>query len=414
MTVPSALGIIVAAIGGAAVGTEREWSGRATGPTAHFAGIRTFTLLGLFGGLSGWLWLAGFQWLATVLLAGAAALVVVAYAAAGRRDVDGTTEVAALVVLAAAVAAGAGYLALASAVVAITSLLLIEKSRLHALVARLNDAELRAGFRFAVMAVVILPLLPEGPYGPLGGVQPRQLWALVLFFSGLSFLGYIARRAAGARSGYPLAGLLGGLVSSTSVTYTFARASRTEHEVAAPLAIGVVAACTVMLLRVLVASAVLNLDVARAEVPVFVGPFAVGTAFVLIGLRRVSREAVHVTPPGNPLQLGSALQMALLFQLVLFAVAFVRMRFSTLGLSVSGAVLGLTDMDALTISMAHGATQGVAADVAARAIALGALSNTVLKAMLALALGVPKFRWLVVSGLAAFAGVLIASLVWLR
>ncbi len=79
------------------------------------------------------------------------------------------------------------------------------------------------------MAVVILPLLPEGPYGPLGGIRPRELWLLVLFFAGLSFAGFIARRSVGPDRGFPVAGLLGGLVSSTNVTLTFARLSRREH-----------------------------------------------------------------------------------------------------------------------------------------------------------------------------------------
>jgi MgtC family protein len=95
----SVIGIAIAALGGAAVGLEREWSGHAGGPEAHFAGIRTFTLLGGLAGIAGWLWPLGFQPVAIVLLAGASALVVAAYLAASRRVIDGTTEVAALVVL---------------------------------------------------------------------------------------------------------------------------------------------------------------------------------------------------------------------------------------------------------------------------------------------------------------------------
>ena len=171
----SVVGIAIAALGGAAVGLEREWSGHAGGPEAHFAGIGLFTLLGGLAGAAGWLWSQGMQSLAIVLLSAAAALVVAAYVAASRRSVDGTTEVAALVVLSAGVLAGSNHLVLASVIVAITTLLLVEKSRLHAMIARIDDAGLRAGIRFAVMAVVILPLLPPGPYGPLGGIRPRQL-----------------------------------------------------------------------------------------------------------------------------------------------------------------------------------------------------------------------------------------------
>ena len=245
LTLKDALGILIAALGGAAVGLEREWSGHATGPSARFAGIRTFSLLGLLAGLAGWLWANGLQILAAVLLAGCAGLIVAAYIAASRVEVDGTTEVAAFVVLAAGVVAGMYELRLASATVAITTLLLVEKSKLHSLVERIDDASLRAGFRFAVMAVVILPMLPVGPFGPLGGIRPRQLWAIVLFFSALGFAGYITRRAVGPRRGYPLAGMLGGIISSTNDTLSFARASRNEVDADVPLALGVVGACAV-------------------------------------------------------------------------------------------------------------------------------------------------------------------------
>jgi len=122
------LGVIIAALGGAAVGVERERSGHAKGPDARFAGVRTFTLLEGSRALRMALGRAD-AWLAVVLLAGAAALVVVAYQAVAVRDPDGTTEVAALVTLAAGLLGGLGHLAFSSAVIAVTALLLIEKSR---------------------------------------------------------------------------------------------------------------------------------------------------------------------------------------------------------------------------------------------------------------------------------------------
>src|SRR5262245_28007765 len=149
------LGLLIATLGGAAVGLERQWSGHATGQRARFAGIRTFTLLGLGAGVAGWLWSNGLQVFAAILVAGATALIVAAYVAASRVEVDGTTEVAAFVVLTAGLVAGMHEVRLASAMIALTTLLLVEKSRLHSLVRRIDDASLRAGFRFAVMAVVI-------------------------------------------------------------------------------------------------------------------------------------------------------------------------------------------------------------------------------------------------------------------
>src|SRR5262245_39517292 len=159
-------GIIVAALGGAAIGVERQRSGHASGANARFGGVRTFTLLGGVAGVAGALAAAGQATLAAIVTAGAVALIVAGYVAASKHDVDATTETAALVVVTAGVLAGIGQLALASGTIAVTVLLLIEKSRLHALVARLDDEELRAAAGFAVMAVVVLPLLPEGPFGP--------------------------------------------------------------------------------------------------------------------------------------------------------------------------------------------------------------------------------------------------------
>lgn len=404
------LGIIVAVLGGLAVGIERQWSGHASGPGARFGGVRTFALLGGAAGTAGWLWSLDAQALAVVLLAAAAGLVVAAYAAASRSDVDATTEASAIVVLAAGVVAGLGHLALASAIAATTSLVLLEKSRLHALVRRLDDESLRAALRFAVMAAVVLPLLPSGPYGPWGTIRPRELWVQVLFFSGISFASFLARRAVGARHGYPIAGLLGGFVSSTNVTLSFARASRDLVRLGVPLAYGAIAASTVLFVRVAVATAVLNPALARSLVWYLLPPFLVGGLILATGLRHTRGETEGIEPPANPLQIRAALQMAVLFQVVLVAVEMARRTWGDTGVVFSGAVLGLTDVDALTISMARGARAAIPLEVAARAVAVGILANTALKLVLAVAIGQARFRQMVGAALAAMALVLVALL----
>ena len=408
------LGILVAALGGAAVGVEREWSGHARGRQAHFGGVRTFTLLGGIAGTAGWLALSGEHGLAIVIAAGAVALVVSGYLAVSHRQVDATTETAALVVIGAGVTAGLGHLTLASAMVAISTLLLVEKSRLHALVSLIDDEELRAAARFGVMAVVVLPLLPPGPIRMLGGIRPQELWLLVLFFTGLSFLGYIARRLLGAGRGYPLAGLLAGLISSTNATFTFARLSRREPTLSKALAAGAIAACTMLFPRVMLATAVLNLGVARALAPYLAAPFAVGVTALLFAWRREAHAHPSPEAPSNPLQIGPALQMAVLFQAVLFAVEAMRRFYGEGGLLVSGAVLGLTDVDALTISMAKIPGAGVPPAVAAQAVAIGILVNCVLKAGVALVLGTPQFRRTTTLVVATMAVVILVSMGLLR
>ena len=410
MDLTAAIGLGVAALGGAAIGFERQWSGHASGPQARFGGIRTFTMLGGSAGLAGWLSVNGLLPLAVVLLAAAAALVVAAYVAASRVDVDGTTEVAAIAVLAAGTFAGSGQVAVASAVIAGTALLLVEKTRLHALVRRIDDAALRASVRFAALACIILPLLPPGPYGPLDAIRPRELWSLVLFFSGLSFLGWIARRVVGRHHGVIVSGLLGGIISSTSVTMTFARESRDGHAPRLSLAAGTVGACTVMFVRVMIACAVLNLPLA-ALLPRYAGlAFVIGVVIVASTWRADSPKSDGQTPGASPLNLRAALQMTALFQVVLFLILMVQARWGSGALVATSAVVGLTDLDALTLSLARNAAASGGVSIAATALVAGMLSNTLLKLAVAVVVGRGWFRVVTGAGLGAMAAALAVAL----
>ena len=405
MSLTEIAGLVVATLGGAVIGLEREWSGHATGPAARFGGIRTFTLLGALGGVSGWLSIHDLLPLAVVLLAASSALVVAAYAASSHADVGATTEVAALVVLAAGMLSGAGYLAPGSALVTATALLLLEKTRVHALVTRIDDQSLRASVRFAAMACVILPLLPTGPYGPYGAVKPRELWVLVLFFSGLSFVGWILRRVIGPSQGVILSGLLGGIVSSTSVALTFARDSRPSQAPRVALGAGVIAACTIMLVRLTIACAVLNPPLALAILPYIAGAFVIGAAVTVVAWRRNAGETKNgdTGELDSPLRTTASLQMAALFQIVLFVIAFVQMRWGSSALVMTSAIVGLTDLDALTLSLARRGGGGDELQPIVIALVTGILSNTLLKLAVAAGIGRGTFRMFAGGALAAIA-----------
>jgi len=397
--------LAVAALGGLAVGIEREWSAKRDEPQTRFGGVRTFLLLGLLGGLGGQ-WVEVDVRLASVILGGATLLVVVAYlVTAWRGTIDATTEVAGLVVVSAGALAGGGRLAVASAVFAGTALVLIEKSRMHAAVDKIRSVELEAGARFAVLALVVLPLLPAAAVPWLGGLAPRRLWGIVLIFAGLSFSGYVALRVAGPKRGYGWAGLLGGIVSSTAVTLNYARESRARPAAAAVLAGGALAASAVMPLRVAVLSAVLHLGVAKALllpllVPILLG---VGAAMRSVLGRERAGEVREEVLPQNPLRLFAAIQMAVLFAVVLTALAWVEERFGSSGLFSGAALLGLTDLDALTYSMNRLATSGTPVATAARALSVGMIANSLFKAAAALVLGSPGFRRLAGGGLLLYA-----------
>ncbi len=409
-----ALRLSIAALIGVGVGLEREWSGHTTGPDARFAGLRTFLLLGIAGGAAGLMAARGAELLAAAIALGGVALAVGAYVLTTSRDtatVDGTTEAAALAVLALAMLAGMGWLTLAAGAGSVMVLALTEKARLHALVRHVGETELHATLQFAVLALVVLPLLPVGPlFGQLA-VRPRALWMVVLLFSALNFAGYLARRALGAERGYGVTGALGGIISSTAVTLTFSRQSRVDDALGVSLARGVIAACTVLVPRVLVLSALLNPAVALALAPRLAPPFVVGVAIVWLAWRRETAPATLPPDHRSPLRLASALQMAVAFQVAITAITFARDRFGTLGLYSTAAALGLTDVDALTVSMSSPSSL-VPAAIAARALAIGVLANTLLKLALAAWVGRSGFRRAAAAGLLGLAAASLAGLLF--
>lgn len=406
-----ALRLLVAGLGGLAVGIEREWSMKRGRHEPHFAGTRTFLLLGVLGALGAEFIAAGPVAAGIALLAAGAILIVIAYAVTARRhDVGGTTEVAALLVLAGGVLAGTGRMTLASALFAMTTLILVEKSRFHGFVSRIERHELMAAVRFAVLALVIFPLLPTGPWGPPPGFRPRELWILVLLFSGLSFISFLAMRLVGLKRGYGLVGLLGGLVSSTAVALNFSNESRRQPKLGRVLALGVIAACTVLPVRVILLTSALHAPLGRQVLPYMGIPFAAGLAVAVLMLRRTDPLTISAKTPENPLRLTSALQMAAMFQVVLYIMDWAGGRFGASGTLISAGFLGLTDVDALLYSMAKFSAEGRPVDVAAQAIAIGVLANTGFKLSLALALGRGAYRPAVSLGLGVLAAAGVAAL----
>lgn len=410
--VDAALRLAIAALVGLAIGTERQWSGHASGPDARFAGMRTFFMLGIAGGIAGLLLARGQEVAAAALIAGCATLAIVAFALATRHqnsELDATTEVAGIVVVALGALAGLGWIMLAAGTGSIVVLALSEKARLHSTVGKLDEDEVRGALRFAALALVVLPLLPER--ATVGGLEihPRTIWMIVLFFCALNYAAFVARRLVSPEGGFGVAGALGGFISSTAVTLLYARRSRAQPELARPLAGGVVAACTVLVPRVLTVSAVIDPAVALRLLP-YIGPAAlIGAGLTAWSARRHAGTPGAEQTRGSPLRLRLAIQMALAFQLSMLVIDYVRTHWALPGLYATAAFLGLTDVDALTVSMSR-MSSDLSAEIAARAIAVGILANTLFKSMLAAVLGSAAFRWRTAVGLLSMAAVVAAVL----
>jgi uncharacterized membrane protein (DUF4010 family) len=385
------LRLLVAALLGGLVGVERERAEKERG-IHHFAGIRTFPMFALLGA-SLVIAAGGVGAVAAAGFLGVAALVIVSYHRTSRDgDIGATTEVAALATYAVGVLAGAGALLVAGAVGIGVAVLLAGKERLEAFPRALSREELGAALTLAVIAAVILPVLPDATYGPWGVWNPRTLWAMVVLVCGLSFAAFVAMRFLGAARGLYLSGLLGGLVSSTAATVSFANRSREAPTQSTTLAGAAGLASLVMLARVGLLTAIVNVALLTVLGP-FIGlSIAAGALALIVLLRRAPVAQDQAPQVTNPFRLAEALKFAALYGVVLLAVEGASRYLGTWGIVAAAVLAGLTDVDAITLSLAAAAGSTLPPAGAAAAIGVGALSNTVAKAGYAVWLGAPAFR----------------------
>jgi uncharacterized membrane protein (DUF4010 family) len=406
--------LAAALIIGALVGIEREKSKAQSGHPG-IGGVRTFILFSLIGAVAAWLsQVLGSAWVFVAAVGGVGALAVAGYVVQSHAKPEAiglTTEAAALGTCLLGGACVAGQAAVALALGVAFSAILAYKRPMHALVAKLGSEDIEAGVKLLAATFIVLPLLPATAIDPWGAIRPRQLWMLVILIAALSLVGYVATRAFGSERGTAIAGLTGGLVSSTAVTLAFARQSRDEGGRSDDaLAAGLFLAWAVMNVRVVILAAIVH----AALVPALLLPFGAMTAvtglavvFLLERTRRQEPAQGHEVALRNPFSLTAAIKFALFFAVVLLVVALARQYFPGHGYYVVATLAGLTDVDAITLSMSTLAGQGgVSATVAARSLVIAALSNTVVKCgmVAAIAHAALRFRTLVVTALLLVVG----------
>jgi uncharacterized membrane protein (DUF4010 family) len=273
-----------------------------------------------------------------------------------------------------------------------------------------------AGVRLLIATFIVLPLLPDRTLDPWDALNPYKLWLLVILISSLSLVGYVATRWLGQGRGTALTGITGGLVSSTAVTLSFARRSRDEPAAGAALACGILLAWAVMFGRVLLLVLAVNADLVWPLLPPFaaMGLLTLLAAWLLYR-RGGSAAGPQDVPLKNPFSLTAAIQFAVAFAAVLLLVKVTQFYFPDGGIYIVAALAGLTDVDAITLSMAEYARANPPT-VAAIAVVIAALSNTLVKCGMVATLGGPALRrpiLLTTAGLmlTAVAGL---AVTWLR
>jgi uncharacterized membrane protein (DUF4010 family) len=342
-----------------------------------FAGIRTFPVITLGGYLA---MATGHPWLLALFMAAVAGIAIAAYAGGGRRQGGATTEVVAVCapLLGALVYTEQALLAAASTIV--VTLLLTLKTPLHRLAGAVSEEEILAMLKFAVVAVIVLPLLPTEAYGPYDALVPRHIGYVVVILSGVSLGGYLLVRFLGSRTGWSLAGMLGGLVSSTAVTLSFSGKASAHPKLVRALGIGILLASTVLYARGLVLLFLFHRELAYHLVPRLLPLFALGLALAFSRYRRKGVEPAGAVGLGNPVELGRAFGLGLFFALVLVATRAAQAELGTRGLWATGALGGLLDVDSVAVAVARLTREGIAeVGPAGGAYLLATLSNLLVK-----------------------------------
>lgn len=394
---------------GLIVGLERGWREREAEPGSRTAGIRTYMLSGLLGGVFAAL---GRALVSPTLIGIGFVGFILVFAWFKRaeeeadRDFSVTGTVAAMLVFALGALAIVGDAQIAAAGAIVTAALLAARERLHGLLEEITWVELRSTLLLLAMALIVLPMLPDRAYGPGGSLNPREIWMFSVLIAALSYAGYIATRVLGASRGILVAGLTGGAVSSTAVAVAFARRAATGERPGI-LAAGAAIAGAISVTRVLVVVTAIQ----PALFPYLVFPvLAAAAVFVAPALYHALRRREDAGEGGmklaNPFELGPVIGFAVLLGAVGYAAGWLNANFGASGLYPLAAISGLVDVDAISLSAARQAGGGIAPATAATAILIALAVNAAARAAYAIAIehGSMAARLTLISGLALAAG----------
>jgi uncharacterized membrane protein (DUF4010 family) len=372
-----ALRVGTALAAGVLIGIERGWHLRGREAGTRVAGIRTFALLGLAGGLAGLIGAKGLALIAGAIVIACSAVLVLGYAKSLRERHDATTAVAALVTLAIGLLAGLGSYGLAIATAAVVVLVLAMREELHGFVDRLDEHDVKALARFAVIALGVLPFLPNRAMGPYDAWNPSRLWWVVVLVTGFSFMAYVANRIFGARRGTISTALIGGAYSSTAVTQSLAQRLG-SREAGGAEAAGIALATAVMYLRVIILVGLLSPRMLWPFVLVVTPPLIVAW---LAGwwLYRKAPRAEGPSPPGNPIALAPAIAFLLFVAVAAVVARWAQGRFGEQGIAALLLIMGSMDVDAAIVTAGGLPPTAITSELMALAIGGTILANMSVK-----------------------------------
>jgi uncharacterized membrane protein (DUF4010 family) len=408
---PALISLIVSAGIGLIIGLEREFNTH--DDPAHVGGIRTFVLVAILGNVADWISIHTTSAILVAALAGFFLLVIVAYYVQTQKGKIGlTTEVALLLTFLLGVANSKGLTQESLAIVVLMTTVLSLKEQLHGFIKQITEEELFAFIKFIVLALLILPILPTEGFGPENALTPRDLGYIVVLVLSISFTGYLLLKFGSPQKGILLTAVIGGLFSSTMIAWVFSSKSRERADLSPAYGSGIVLASSIMFVRVFVWASIFAFPVAKE----LFTPLLLMLLVSLIPTWQVVRQhqsSNNVTPltPGNPLDIKNAIFFVLLYIGITLSMSASRQWLSPAMTYISGAVAGIADIDAISISTAKwAATPAGKSREAAIIILLAVMSNSLFKWLVSVFRGHSALRKPVSVG---FGLVLLVGLGWL-
>jgi uncharacterized membrane protein (DUF4010 family) len=380
-------------------GVERGWRTRRVQPGSRAAGIRTFTLSALLGGCAGMLATAlgppnGALVLGLTLAVFAAVMAVFCRDENRlKKTFSATTWVAVVLTFALGAYAVLGDIRAAGAIAVAATLILAFRDAIHNWVRALSWVEIRSALVILAMTCIVLPFMPDQPIESFGGINPRLVWITAILLAGVSFAGYAAVKYFGTTRGLVVAGAAGGLVSSTLVTINNARQASVVGSPYRLLVAGVAAANAVMLIRICAIAGALNDRLLALIWPPLAAAAATGVIVAYSFARLEAGNPYRLKRYGlpNPLSFISIIGLAAFLSIMIVAGRIVGDRYGGVGALIGATVVGLFDVDAVTVSLSQLAPQGISLQEAAVAVLAAAASDTISKALIGAAVGRGRF-----------------------
>jgi len=379
---------------GFVIGLEREHAAFKE-KIESFTGLRTFiliVLMGFVGGLTYYLFsplLFILIFLSVVLLTS-----ISYYVTASKGDIGTTTEFSALIGFFLGVLTLLGMLNISIIITVVVVILLSTKLRLHSIAGKITTTELYDFILFIVIALLVFPFLPDKTYGPYNVINPHEIGWVIILISGLGFIGYILMKFLGAKKGILWSGIIGGLVSSTAVTWVFSKKSKENESLSQNCAIAILAASSIMIIRILVLTFIFNKALFNTIYPSILLVLISGIVVTLYFYFK--QKGVNITdttiPNNKPLDIQGALVFGAIYTAILLVVSYANENMGDEGLMISSTIAGLSDIDAITITVSKLAGHPLNISLAANALLIATISNTLVKMGIGIWAGSPSLR----------------------